>query len=128
MLTKRQERFCQEYVASGNAGESARKAGYIHSEGKPRAYMNTWACRLKKMPKVAARIEELEKEAAIRLGITHEYVLQNLKDIAEATKINDPRAATNALELLGKHLKLFTEKSELQVTNPIQITLTRGKE
>lgn len=60
-LTIRQEKFCLEYAASGNAAESYKKAGY-----KPRndnvAAAN--AARLLQLPRIQQRLQELAKELA----------------------------------------------------------------
>lgn len=60
-LTIRQENFCLEYAASGNAAESYKKAGY-----KPRndnvAAAN--AARLLQLPRIQQRLQELAKELA----------------------------------------------------------------
>ena len=55
-MTERQERFCQEFVATGNATQSAISAGY--SERSARAV----SCRLLTNANVQNRIKELSGE------------------------------------------------------------------
>ncbi|MFA5149255.1 MAG: hypothetical protein WC491_09055, partial [Candidatus Omnitrophota bacterium] len=49
-----------------------------------------------------------------RTEITQEYVLNSLKSVADRCMGErlDSSGANKSLELLGKHLKLFTEKVE----------------
>ena len=54
-MTARQERFCQEFIASGNATQSAIKAGYSDKNAK------TQGARLL-MDEVKQRIKELQTE------------------------------------------------------------------
>jgi phage terminase small subunit len=52
-------------------------------------------------------------ERSERTAITQDYVLQGIQDVTEATRKEQPAVALKGYELLGKHLKLFTEKLEL---------------
>lgn len=55
-MTARQERFCQEFIASGNATQSAIKAGYSDKNAK------TQGARLLMLDEVKQRIKELQTE------------------------------------------------------------------
>ncbi len=49
-----------------------------------------------------------------RTEITADYVLQGIKGVIERAKAdNDHNPELKGYELLGKHLKLFTEKQEI---------------
>ena len=67
MLTIKQERFAQEYVATGNASEAYRRA--YDTQGNPETVARE-AHRLVWHPKVAPRIEALQREAAVHAGLT----------------------------------------------------------
>lgn len=122
-LTLREQKLVSNYVRTGkkrqsgiDAGFSPRSAGAIVSE------------TLRK-PKIQKAIQS----AAEKLGISPEYVLGNFKQIADFNKqkvfkiknINgeafneeemiDAGAAIKASELLGKHLNLFIDKSEVDL-------------
>jgi len=83
------------------------------------------------LPQIQERLEELNAELLAELGVNARYVLSKLKAMAEygmeekeykgrGGKVTiyrkDPKTAHAALELLGKHLKMWTEKTETSIT------------
>lgn len=116
-LTLKQKKFTTEYLKSGNGTQAAIKAGYSKYSAKEIASENLTK------PNIRASIQT----AAEKLGINPEYVLRNFKEIADFNKqkrikaklINnevyneeemiDAQASIKANEMLGKHLKLFTD-------------------
>lgn len=129
-LTPMQEIFCTEYLVDLNATAAAKRAGY--SKKNPQD-CNTKGPELLKLPTVKAKIQELMDERAARTAITADYVLGKIKETIErcsqAEKVMewDPDAkemvftgewkfehngVLKGCELLGKHLKLFTDKIE----------------
>ncbi len=127
-LTLKQQKFKTEYIKTGNATKSAIKAGY----SKKTAY-SIGSENLKK-----PEIQEEIKSDAEKLGIDAAYVLGNFKEIADFNKqkiivarvkkdvdgefqeivneeMRDAAAAIKSTEMLGKHLSLFTEKSEIKL-------------
>ena len=110
-LTPRQHRFVLEYLVDLNATQAAIRAGYsaktAYSQGQ----------RLLKNVEVAAAIQAGMDKRAKRTEITQDYVLTGIRNMAErCTQDNEsynPLAALKALELLGKHLKLFTDRKEV---------------
>lgn len=125
----KRERFCQEYIVDCNATQAATRAGY----SKKTAYSQ--GQRLLKDVEVGNRIAELQKRAAWETQLTAEYVLTGLMDVYERCMAATPargrkgeetgkytfnaHGANKALELLGKHLKLFTEKTEHNIGNSL---------
>ena len=101
-ITHQQEQFCLAYANCLNASASARKAGYSLNTA------NITASKLLKKPHISARIEQLLIEKAERENLTGKEVIQALRDIAhnDETRVSDK---IRALELLGKHLKLWSE-------------------
>jgi len=105
-LRPKQELFIQYYMISLNATESAIKAGYKEKTAFVIGYENL------KKPYIAKEIETRLAKRATDNGITADYVLQGIKAIADREGIREGDQL-KALELLGKHLKLFTEKIEV---------------
>ncbi len=121
----RYERFAQSYVGNFNARLAAISVGY-----KP-SFATAKGRQLLQMPQIQARIEELNQELLAELGITNRYVLGKLKEMVEygmeekpfkgkngkiTVYRKDPRTAREALELLGKHLKMFQERPTTEIT------------
>jgi phage terminase small subunit len=104
-LNDRQEQFCAHYIATGTATEAAKRAGYSEKT----AY--SIGQRLLKNVEIQNRVKSHVEEAII----TADEVLNGIKAIA----INgeSETAQLKAYELLGKHLKLFTDKSEVSGPN-----------
>ena len=110
MLTAKQMKFVEEVSEGGSQSNAYRKA-YDTSQMAPKTIWEE-ASRLRRHPKVAARIEELEaeKEARRRMQALsrEDRVLEELEKIA----FGDGHASgrLKALELLGKHVGLFKPK------------------
>ena len=103
---QRYERFCQEYVVDLNGTRAAIAAGYAKS------HAHVQASQLLKKTKVKERITDLQNVTADKLEITAEWVLGELKRLACKAELDRDRI--RALDLLGKHLKLFTDRVQLE--------------
>ena len=124
-LTAKQERFCREYLIDLNATAAARRAGYSEKTAKE------IGCENLTKPNIQRMIQEALSERSRQTQITANYVLQNIKEELERCKA-DPDHNSNDVykgcELLGKHLKLFTDKTEIttpgieQILNSLQST------
>lgn len=108
-LTPKQELFITEYLIDSNATAAAIRAGY-----SKRSAMQIGEQNLRKH-EIKSRIDKAMKERALNNGITAEFVLNGIKDIASKGQRESDKL--KAYELLGKHLKLFTEKIESDNTN-----------
>jgi phage terminase small subunit len=124
-LTEKQKRFVDEYLKDLNASAAARRAGYKAPEiGR----------RLVTKSHVAAAIAERQKDRQERTEVTQDFVVTNLKTIVErAMDHEDPQymqAANKALDLLGRHLGMYTDKmtlkGELTVSSVLEELKRRG--
>ena len=127
-LTKKQQLFVKEYCSDPDLGkaEAARRAGYT----KSRAQIT--ACELMKNPEVQREIERKLTKRIEKLETTQESVLQELHSIIEAAKEAGAghwqmQARLRATELLGKHLKMFTEKVEIGPNDALMELLLEGR-
>lgn len=137
-LTPKQEKFCQLYIELGNASEAYRQA--YNAKNMTTGAINTNAKKLLKDTPIALRIEELQQAHQQRHNLTIDNIiadLQEYRDICMGRKpltittvvknaqegtaqsvntecfVFEPTGANKALELLGKHLGMFTQKMEL---------------
>jgi len=107
-LTKKQEMFCKEYMIDLNATQAAIRAGYSEDTAGQIGHEN-----LKKL-EIQERMQELMEERSKKVLVTAEYVITTIKDTVDEAKEEKDRTNTlKGSELLGKHLKLFTDKHEL---------------
>lgn len=100
-LTIKQNRFVKEIIKTGNATQAAIKAGYSKKTARQTGSENM------SKPDIKLKIEKTMSAEANKLGITAEYVLTNIKNIAENESEKAISTTLKANELLGKHLKLF---------------------
>lgn len=120
-LTPKQERFCLEYTEKGNASEAYR-ASYDTSRMKSET-VNRAAFRLMQVSKICTRIDALRSEAARLVILDKAMVLDNLIRITnesmeknpETGAMQKPDTAVRALELLGKHWKLWQPDAQTNI-------------
>jgi phage terminase small subunit len=134
-LNAKQQRFVGEYLIDLNATAAYKRAGY---SGKGRSAENA-ASRLLGNVGVAQAIQQAMEKRSKDLGIDAKYVLMTIVETIERCKQAKPvtykngepvlvetpngevapayafdaAAVLKGAELLGKHLKMFTDKTEL---------------
>lgn len=133
-LTDKQTAFVREYLVDLNATQAAIRAGYSERTASrigPQLLGKTW---------VREAIEKAQAKRARRVEVTQDYVLSNLVEVVERTMQRAPvldrkgeqvsdeegravwtfdaKGANRALELLGKHLGIFTDKVKQEVSGP----------
>ncbi|GAB6722822.1 terminase small subunit [Streptococcus uberis] len=127
-LTLKQKRFADEYIISGNATESAIKAGYS------KKYANTNASKLLQnttvknylderlkildSEKIADQKEVLQYLSAVMRGEHKEKTLISIGESGQEIVDIDVGAKDRlkAAELLGRRYKLFTDKVEVDAS------------
>lgn len=136
-LTPKQQRFVEEYLVDLNATQAAIRAGYSVRNADKIAF------QLLGKTRVAEAIAAAKAERSARVAVSADYVLNNLVEIVErsmqrAPVVNmkgeqvvdeegrsvwrfDGKTATKALELLGKHLGMYKDRVESDVSGGLEI-------
>jgi len=127
-LTLKQLAFTREYLIDLNATQAAIRAGYSERSAQQVGASNM----LKHV--IQEAIQEAMDKRAEKIGISADWVLNNLKEVAERCMQAVPvmefdhddkcmketgeykfehTGANKSLELIGRHLKMFTDKVDL---------------
>lgn len=107
MMTNKQILFVNEYLVDLNATQAAIRAGYSARTAHVAGY------NLLRKPGVAEAVRKGLQERAEKLHLSGEDVLSSIVDIrGKAVTGGNLTQALKANELLGKHLKLFTDRVE----------------
>ena len=136
-LTPKQERFVEEYLVDLNATQAALRAGYSEKT----AY--SIGQEILKKPEIQQAIQAQKCKRSQRVRVTQDEIIRDLLAIKErcmqATPVVtargeqvydengdavwafDAKNAIKALELLGKHLVMFTDKIQADTTGAISI-------
>ena len=136
-LTEKQKRFADYYIETGNATESARRAGYkgknlnnVASENLAKVGVKSYIDEKLKVlenERTASAKEVLEFLTKSMRGELEEevVVVEGTGDgTSEARKIKKQiglRERIKSAELLGKRYRLFTDKVEVEGVVPVMI-------
>ena len=131
-LTAKQAAFVREYLIDLNATQAAIRAGYSANTA------NEQGSRLLTYVSVRLLIQKAMDERAETVGLTAADVLRDINAVkADAMRktydkdgnevMANHTAALKALELQGKHLKMFTDKVETTGANggPLRVQLIK---
>jgi phage terminase small subunit len=125
-LTPKQEAFVREYLIDLNATQAAIRAGYSAKTAQEQS------SRLLSKAMVVKAVQTGMDKRADKLSLTAEDVLRDINLVKEdAMRQNLDRdgnmnmanhaAALKALELQGRHLKLFTDRVETNIKGTLKI-------
>ena len=105
-MTPKQNIFVHEYLRDLNATRAARDAGFAHP--------NVQGSQVLAKPHIKKRLAEAIFERSERLRIDADWVVSRLEKEAR-DQSNSAAVRIRALELLGKHLGIFS--GEMPVAN-----------
>lgn len=124
-LTPKQAAFVREYLIDLNATQAAIRAGYSAKSAEVIGHQ-----LLKETKHVAAATQAAMNKRAIKVEVSAEYVLNGIKGVVErciqAEPVRDKEGnptgewtfqaaqALKGYELLGKHIKLFSDVIEVK--------------
>ena len=115
ILTPKQDGFCLDYIATGNASEAYRR-NYDASKMKDESVWRLAKALLDNV-KVASRLEELRKPIREKACLTLEEHLSTLERLRnKAEQAEQFTAAITAETNRGKASGLYTEKVEQKTT------------
>ena len=125
-LTAKQLAFCEEYLVDLNATQACIRAGYKVDNAKQMGTENL------SKPAIAEEIAKLQAKRSAKTELNAEWVLEKLKEVhsrcmqEEAVMVRgadglepsgeykfEHSGANKSLELIGRHLAMFTDKKEL---------------
>jgi len=117
-LTPRQEKFCLEYMKTGDPEHAFKVAGYKSKR------LKAGANRLFEKPLIQIRLNEIREQALKDIKVNAEKVIDRILEVYDAAmQESDYTNANRAMESVGKHLGMFVDRSEQKVTQ-----LTKGDE
>jgi len=123
-MTPSEEMFVKEYLIDLNATRACIRAGY-----NPRSARTQGSRLLRDNPEIVKAVQAEMDRRAKKTRITAERVLEGIARIADAAERAEKyNEALKAFELLGKHLKLFTDKIELSGTVSLAERLKAARE
>jgi phage terminase small subunit len=137
-LTPKQDMFVREYLIDLNATQAAIRAGYSAKTAEEQGY------QLLRKTSVAAAIQAGMDARAEKAGISADYVLNGIVKLIDRCEQAVPvldnegkptgewkfesNTAMRGYELLGKHLRLFTDKIEIDVGGALAERMKESRE
>ena len=113
-MAPKQEKFCMEYMATGDALVAYKAAGY--KEGKNVSDTRRRAYALLSKPKINQRIKDIREEAMTKMAWNADRVMDRLDEVYQHSLSNsDYTNANRAVESVAKHLGMFVERSEQKI-------------
>lgn len=112
-MNEKQARFCSEYVATRNATQAAKAAGYSEKTAYSQGH------KLLKHSEIQKKITELSAEVYQANFVTAEELVSGVADIFRNGQSD--AAKLKAAELLGRQLGVFTDNGG--ITAPVTVVI-----
>lgn len=112
-MNEKQARFCSEYVATRNATQAAKAAGYSEKTAYSQGH------KLLKHAEIQKKITELSAEVYQANFVTAEELVSGVADIFRNGQSD--AAKLKAAELLGRQLGVFTDNGG--ITAPVTVVI-----
>ena len=112
-LSPKQEKFCQEYLNTGNATQSYINAGYSKTgaeAGSSRLLINV---------NIKTRLEELKKEAQEEFKVDRKFLFDGYMELIEKHKDLTPAVAKGSYDSIAKMFGL-NEADKVELTGKIE--------
>lgn len=110
-LTDKQAAFVDEYLVDMNASAAARRAGYSEKTAGYIGHENL------KKPKIKEKLAKRRAQRQQRTEVTQDMVIEGLlKEARRDGEDSSHGARVGAWKALGKHLGLFVEQTEGEMT------------
>ena len=120
-LTPKQQRFVEEYLIDLNATQAAIRAGYSEKTAKEIGSENLTK------PNIAKAIQEAQESLSNKTQLTVDMVVQGLlKEAQDYAEGSTQSARVSAWAHLGKHLGMFKDKLEHDISDPLKELLQRA--
>jgi phage terminase small subunit len=112
-LSAKQEQFCREYLVDLNATQAAIRAGYSPKTARSQGQ------RLLTNVDVQEFVQAAKTERADKVSVTAADVLKGVIEVTMlAREEGDLKTALKGYELQGKHIGMWTEKVQQEVSGP----------
>lgn len=149
-LLPKHKRFVDEYLIDFNATQAAKRAGYSQKTAHVQGTV------LLKDPRIAHALEKRKEMLEDKALVTVEYVIEHLREnvgrcmqkkpvmiynnvekrmeqkidenTGEGVWQFDSNGANKALELLGRYLRMYTDKVEMEVNDNLADKLKAARE
>ncbi len=109
-LSRQHYRFALEYMKDRNGTQAAIRAGYSRNGAA------STGVRLLRHPGVRRIVEERERAIAMEAEIDEAWVMQHLKEnVYRAIDLADVSSLNRTLELIGKQIGMFVDRSNISV-------------
>ena len=130
-LTIKQQRFADEYIISGNATQSAIKAGYSKNTASEMGHENLRKPHIKKY--IDKRLKEIEAESIAEQTEVMQYLTRVMRGEEKETEMINVGnfeqelvevpvkhvQRMKAAELIGKRYSMWTDKQEVDLSQSI---------
>ena len=115
-MTNKQQRFCREYIIDYHGENAAKRAGYSDRSAR------SIASKLLANDEIKKAIRELEQQAIKQTQIDRNYIIENIKRIAE-NPLNKDSVRLNAFIQLGKYIGMEEQLNDVEKDIEINVNI-----